>query len=115
MTHQVEAWEKDVTEQGLRLAELKTDMVCIKDLLSQMKNNKPSSFGRENSVNKKVRNLPKRGNSGFEEERDFLPCSWANNVELLTFEGSVIKNHTLRGEETKTGEGKLERKTKKIF
>ncbi|KOM52413.1 hypothetical protein LR48_Vigan09g107200 [Vigna angularis] len=26
MTNQVEAWEKIVTEQGLRLAELKTDM-----------------------------------------------------------------------------------------
>jgi len=33
MTNQVGAWEKVVTEQGLQLAELKTDMVYIKDLL----------------------------------------------------------------------------------
>lgn len=47
-------------------------------------------------------------NSGFEEEHDFLPCSWAKKVELSTFEGLAIKNHSLCcGEETKYGERKL--------
>ena len=34
--------------------------------------------------------------SAFEEEHDFLPCSWAKKVELPTFEGLVvIKNYSL--------------------
>jgi len=37
-----------LAEQGLQLAELKTDMVYIKYLLLQMKNKKPSSVEEEN-------------------------------------------------------------------
>jgi len=68
-----------------------------------MKNKKPSSFEGEDSINKGEKSAEEEGGTnGFEEEHDFLPCSWANNVELRTFEGSVIKNQTLcGGEETK--------------
>lgn len=90
--------EKLTSEQGMRLAELKTDLEIIKECLPDMREVKEmlqelkkrvSSEGGETSVNKDGKS--EAGNkSGTESDEDDggLPPGWLKRVELPTFEGN---------------------------
>lgn len=81
MENRVGALEKAVSEQGQQLAEFKTDMNYIKDLLLQMKNKKSLSDEEDNPVNKNEKSAEEEEIGESEEEENFPLHPWVMTVE----------------------------------